>query len=247
MDGKVNKRLRNTHGIHLSTGKHFIKPPQPKHCHLYPVQVSLLVVQETVWRLHRSANDWYVFSHFLTSFSSLPSLIFLQIFFYFIFPFFSYIPLPLTFLHFFLVTCLSAAFQEVLRQLLLRKRFSQESTQVAALRMRPDNSSLRCNRNTPLNVILSSDTTVKLTLLEVWTFLKRVSNGHVTLRIRKKFTTSNVEEILYVRSTLNERGICFFWCWFNIISALQRNRNKIYVSLPYRRVVLHYLICKEIR
>jgi hypothetical protein len=137
-------------------------------------------------------------------------------FLHFIFDLFSHFLLTLTVLQFVRAKCLSTAFQEVFRQLLLRKRFSEETTQVAAIRMRPDNTSLECSRNLPLNVILTSDTTVKLTLLEVRTFLKRASNGQVTLRIRKSFTTSNMEDVFYKRSTLNGRGLYFFLCWSNV-------------------------------
>lgn len=57
---------------------HFIMPPEPKYSDLYLVQVSLFFVQEILWRSHRSAIELYVFSQFTPSFSSLPSIIFLQ-------------------------------------------------------------------------------------------------------------------------------------------------------------------------
>ena len=181
-------------------------PPQPKYCDLYLVQVSLF---------GQLVNDTPFHSFFPLFLPSLLSFSF-KMFLYFIFNLFSHFPLSLTVLHFFHTNRLSAAFQEVFRQLLLRKRFSEETTQVAAIRMRPDNTSLECSRNRPLNVILTSDTTVKLTLLEVWTFLKKPSNGQVTLRIRKSFTTSNMEGVFYERSTLNGRGLYFFLFWSNI-------------------------------
>jgi hypothetical protein len=62
---------------------------------------------------------------------------------------------------------LAAGPQEGLLQLVLRKRLSEEVTQAAARRFRPNNSSLQCSRNSLLNVILASDPAAKLTLLEV--------------------------------------------------------------------------------
>jgi hypothetical protein len=132
-------------------------PTQPKYCNLVLVQVSLFgqLMNDTPFR-----SSFPLFLPSPLSFS-------FKIFLYFICNIFSYFPLSLTLLQFFRTNRLSAAFQEVFRQLLLRKRFSEKTTQVAAIRMRPDNTSLECSRNIPLNVILTSDTTVKLTLLEV--------------------------------------------------------------------------------
>lgn len=132
-------------------------PLQPQCCDLYLVQVSLFS------QLMNGTSFHKFFPLFLPS----PLSLSFKIFLYFIFNLLSHFPLSLTVLQFFDANCLSAAFQEVFRQLLLRKRFSEETTQVAAIRMRPDNTSLECSRNIPLNVILTSDTKFKLTLLEV--------------------------------------------------------------------------------
>ena len=72
------------------------------------------------------------------------------------------------------------------------------------MRMRSDNSSLQCSRNIPLNVILSSDTTVKLTLLEVWKWkVTLLMQGALPLVTWNKSGISGV----------NERGIYLFLCW----------------------------------